>query len=389
MNHVDFAFLTDHPNRMAETDFTTLLLVQSGDQQTLGGTGQPIANQITCGDGHQITLTVGFEDQLMTFAMTQHADPTDLDARSALYGTATTAAITQLKADTNALVFIPHTESRSDELLATLATGGSGIDDQINGVEIYNLHANINPTMRETYLGWDRFHHLLDVTVYFFDPFANQQPDLAFLFFLRVSDVYAQKWNKLIALGRHITGISGNDSHQNFFPGLANDGDRVDSHRRLTRWITNYFLTQHSTLNEIKAALVAGRGMVVFEGLGTPVGMDFYAQNSTTIAEMGDTLTFESQSTHVHAALPTLHSASPQSGKPIVLMRLRRASTVGTGDLIATTVNAPLDVTVSQTGAYRLEVSLIPMHLYSFIGFKKQLAVSEIPWVITNHIYIQ
>jgi hypothetical protein len=227
------------------------------------------------------------------------------------------------------------------------------------------------------------------VTVYFFDPFANQQPDLAFLFFLRVSDVYAQKWNKLIALGRHITGISGNDSHQNFFPGLANDGDRVDSHRRLTRWITNYFLTQHSTLNEIKAALVAGRGMVVFEGLGTPVGMDFYAQNSTTIAEMGDTLTFESQSTHVHAALPTLHSASPQSGKPIVLMRLRRASTVGTGDLIATTVNAPLDVTVSQTGAYRLEVSLIPMHLYSFIGFKKQLAVSEIPWVITNHIYIQ
>jgi len=380
-NHIDFAFLTDHPNRMASTDFSDLHLSLPGDQSLLLN-GNVIGNQFSCNDSQKVQVMAGYEDKLMPIGMTKHLDP-DSEIRNSLYGQSTSDLVSRLQTETNAIVMVPHTESRTNEHLANLG---------MNGIEIYNLHSNINPTIRTNFLGMDYFSGLVDLSVYWVDPYARQQPDLAFISFLKVSPIYAKKWDYLISNGKQIVGIAGNDSHQNFFSGIANDGDRVDSHRRLTRWIVNYFLVNDMTLSEVKGSISSGKGWVVFEGFGTPVGIDFYAKNGDSTAEIGGSLSFQNGNSKIHAEIPTLHNESPQSGsKPLVIIHLKKVALDSSGNEseVANSVGTSLDYTVDGAGAYRIEIGIVPLHLINYIGFKKQLVTQEMPWLISNHIYIQ
>jgi hypothetical protein len=381
INHVDFAFITDHVKNMATTDFDKLhLSIQGKGDQPISKSGTTIGNQFTCDDAQKVKVMAGYEDQLMPIGMTSHLDP-DQDVRTSLYGQSNPTIVAQLQTQADALVIVPHTESRENSDLVAL---------NVNGIEIYNLHANINPLIRTRFLGFDHFSGIIDLSIFWVDPFGRQKPDLAFMSFLSISPVYAQKWNYLISQGQHVTGIAGNDSHQNFFPGLANDGDRVDSHRRLIRWVLNYFLVEDMELDSIKASIKKGRGWIVFEGLGTPVGVDFYATDSSTTAEVGDTLSFQADHTNIHISIPTLHSSSPQSGpSPIVVARLKRVDSSGNEQVVASSVNTSLDFSVKEQGSYRAEIGIVPLHLFDFMGYKKTATTKEMPWLISNHIYIQ
>ena len=380
MNRIDAAFLTDHPLNMAYQTFSDLLLSSPQDQPLLEN-GQIIANQIQCSNSHHALLSAGFENQVMALGMTQHLE-TDIEKRIELYTQGTPQGVSQLKNEVNAVVIVPHTESRSLELLQTL-----GMD----GIEIYNIHANVSPAIRHDYLGFDYFKGLIDVITYWIDPYSEQEIDLAFIPFLKVSPIYAAKWGALLAQGIHVTGVGGNDAHQNLLPGSANDGDKIDSYRRMTRWLSNYLLVRDKTLPELKSALRHSRSWVVFEGLGTPVGFDFYSTTPDGVLELGDSasllqktpLTFQAQ-------LPSLHPQTPQAGPaPTIILRLIQVRADGSQIEVARSKDSSLTFQALSPGAYRIEVSLIPRHFYPYIAYKRELLDQEYPWIITNPIFVE
>jgi len=150
MNHIDFAFLTDHPDHMVDQEISGLVLNQSNDT-AITQSGTMIGNQISCADGQIVNVTAGYEDRLMSLGMTQQLDPSPT-VRSSLYIGETAALVTQLKTQASAVVVIPHTESRTVSQITAI-----GVD----GIEIYNLHANVNPKIRHNRIIRWLSNHLL------------------------------------------------------------------------------------------------------------------------------------------------------------------------------------------------------------------------------------
>ncbi|MBY0472284.1 hypothetical protein K2X30_14045 [bacterium] len=380
-NHIDAAFLTDHPHHMAEKTFEELLLYKSGDTLLLNG-GDPYANQLeACEDGHQTVLSVGYEDRLMPIGMTAHLAGTTAQ-RLTDYVTETSAFVTQLKTDTSAIVIVPHTESRSDTLLSTL-----GMD----GIEVFNIHANIDPKIRGRHLRLDYFDRFSDLLPYWIDPFHEESPDLAWLSLFQLSDVYAEKWDKLLGAGSKVFGTGGSDAHENTIKSKTSDGERVDSYRRLMRWVSNHFLVSSRTYANIKSAVGAGRSWIVFEGFGTPVGMDFYADNGTTLYNPGETGTYAAGTTTLNLKLPSLHKNSPQGDRsPVIHAFLYKVNSDGTRTLVASsTGGGDIRYTVPAVGIYRAVVTITPLHLADFMNYDRQKAFAEAPWILTNPVYLQ
>ncbi len=379
-NHIDFAALTDHPDNMVNFEFSSLLLQSEGDQPVVVD-GKVIGNQMICSDSHPVLITGGFENQLMAIGMTQHLE-LDASSRTDLYTQRTPQVISRLRQEADAIVFMPHTETRgkSTSLLADL---------HLDGIEIYNLHANVSPVIRKDDLGLNPFQGLFDLVVYWLDPFGHQQPDLAFLSFLQVSEVYARKWDVLIGQGQHIAGIAGNDAHQSFFPGKAKDGYQLDSFRRLTRWISNFMLVKDLTIPEIKDAIRSGRGWVVFEALGTPVDFAFFADTPTQAIQMGEAVPFVNHSITLNVRAPHLHANSPRGkASPSITFKVIRVNPEGSETVVASSSGSSLQYEVSLPGAYRVEVMIRPMHFKEFVGYQKELTDTEFKWMISNHIYI-
>ncbi len=380
-NRINFAAVTDHPNSMAASDFEALVLYKPGDQLIQGANG-PIGNIIQCTNGNTLTVTAGYENQLMPIGMTQHLD-SNIESRQNLYTQRSPELVARLQKETGAIVIMPHTETNTKTvaLLQSL---------NLDGIEIYNIHANVNPQIRNRDLGFDYFDGLVDLLVFWIDPYGKQQPDLAFMSFMKVSPVYAQKWDALIAAGQHPVGLSGNDGHQSLFPGTARDGEKIDSFRRTIRWATNHFLVKDQTLPEIKNAILAARGWTAFEGLGTPVGFDFHLTTSTGTQEIGDTTPMAALGKTIQVVMPQLHPASPADGPiPTLTMNLIRVDpTTGTESIVATSNGPDINFPVTQAGAYRVEVTMIPLHLQSYLGYKKTMANQEFKWIISNHLYV-
>lgn len=380
LNRIDFAMMTDHPAHMDEYEFSDLLLPRAGDVLLQGPYG-PVANQMSCPNGHSPLVTVGFEDNLMPIGMTQHLDP-DPIVRDDLYNGDGPALVDQLQTGADALVMVAHTESRSIDYLRTL-----GMD----GIEIYNIHANLDPNIRPDWLGLDPFGAIFSLIPYILDPLSAPVPDLAALSFFELNDNYFEKWNTLTDEGIHVTGTVGTDSHQNVLPipSLV-DNERLDGHRRVLRWFSNHYLVSDVTVDGVKEAVKAGRGWIVTEVIGSPVGMDFYADAGAAVVGVGDTGAFVPGATTIHVPLPTLHPDSPQDGPaPQITIRLKRVLPGGMDVVEAESVDAPLDFAASVAGAYRAEVWIVPNHLTPYLGISPSLFLHETPWILTNHLYLE
>lgn len=342
--------------------------------------GAIYANQMrSCSNSFQPILMAGFEGSLMALGMSQHLEVEE-DKRASWYIRQDSSLRQRLQSESDAIVVVPHTESRSIDLMTSIAP---------DAIEIYNFHANVDPKIRKKDLGESPFENIPQILTYLIDPYATLTPDLAFMGILKLHAIYFQKWNSLINSGLKVTGLGGTDSHENVFKEKGSDGERLDSHRRITRLMSNHFLVSSIDPDVIKDALKKGRGWLVFEGLGSPKDMDFYADGGGGSIGVGETGQFQAGKTILHVKVPSLSPASPQGkDQPHLRVELRQIQSDGSDVAVVTSGGDDINYSVTSPGVYRAQVWITPLHLKSYLGAFSKYSGQEYPWIITNPIYL-
>jgi len=384
-NHINLTFFTDHVEHVADTDYAALQLSEPGDTPVVKS-GNVIANTIACPDGFAATTMPGLEGQLLALGMENHISGT-VDDRKATYGGDQTAQRDQIESETNAIVGIPHTESRDPTYLKNFMSPYSS-----NVMEIYNLHANLDPKLRKKWLNMKPFEHIAKFLNYIIDPFNELNADYLFMEFLQMSDLYFDRWDSLLSQGISVTGVGGLDSHENIFSQKASDGERLDSHRRMTRFMNNLVLTPSTDIDDIKDSIRAGRVFFVLEGFGTPIGLDFYGYDGTNTIEMGGSFPVAS-GTSITLKVPTIQAGFPgtdQSEKPDVSAILYFINSSGQRTVVARSSGQGSEIVYPNppAGHYRAEVWMVPHQMRSFL-FNKKYADQPYRWVTTNAIWVQ
>jgi hypothetical protein len=377
---IDYAALTDHDDTMADEDFATLFVQRGDDELIAGAEDALLASRVACDGGHEVLITVGGENELMPVMLDRHP-PGELAARHDVYNGDSPEDVAAFRT-AGGLVWIPHSESRTVEVIRDLAP---------DGMEIYNLHANLDPDIRADHLGLDSTGAIVAVAAFADTAADGPEPDLALMSFLEPNGPALTRWDTLLGEGRRITGTAGTDAHQNALPIILRDGERGDSYRRMLRWFSNVVLVADRTdPAQIEAALAAGRMFVVFELFGTPSGFDVHATGPGDLAaELGDELLATDGAT-LAVTLPTVFALDPSLPAPAIRARILRVDADGATEVAAgdgASLTAPLDA----PGAYRVEVLITPHHrgpyLGSFLG--PGYAEREQVWVYANPLYVR
>ncbi len=362
-NSLDFVFVTDHPSYAAYKSIEQLLWFE-GDDTMLYEDGNPVANEMVCPEGQTPIYMPGFEDALMPVGVTRHFSD-DLDERHELYNNydgETVEALTEM----GAVVLVAHTEHRDLQVLSGLAEHG------LAGVEMFNLHAMVDPNKRSEDLGLDPTSWLTDAAP-FTSPDGTAEPDLMFLAFYQEQAVSVEIWDDLSALGATV-GVAGTDAHQNVIDLKLRDGERLDSYRRMIRWFSNWLLVKEDTPTGYREALSSGRAYAVFEALGTPVGMDVSVLSDGERVEVGG----EGKVGDVMTVIcPILSYDSPQGlNHPTIEAVIYRDSVElvrGCGEHI-----------LVDAGVYRVVFEITPHHLAGFMGEVADSFVRPFPWIYAN-----
>lgn len=378
---IDMAFLSDHPDN--QSNYPIQDLVVAGKRgNLLKRESAAYASQIPKCTRTAVSpiLMAGFESKVMALGMTKHLS-NPVSELNALYSSQSRALRQQLQEETEALVVIPHTESRTLEEIKEIGP---------DAIEIYNIHANLDPKIRKQYLGQPTFSTLANIFSYIIDPYNSLKPDFIFMGFFEWSSVYATKWNALLASGTKMPGLTGSDAHENFLSAKLADGERIDSYRRLLRFASNHVLVNTLNPENVKAALKSGHSWVVFEGFGTPVQMDFWASSGGQTVGTGDTLKLDTQAM-IGVEIPSLHSmTSKGSETPTIEARLLRINSDGSAELVGKkATSGRLEYLAQAPGIYRTEIYITPKHLREFLDVFSDKADQVFPWIITNPIYIE
>jgi hypothetical protein len=382
---IDYAALTDHDGSMADEEFTTLFNMRGTDQPVLDGTGQQIASRMTCDDGHVVTWTVGGENDLMP-VMLHHHVPGTVQQRHDTYNGVDAAAITAFR-DAGALAWIAHTEQHPIDQLRAL---------QPDGIEVYNLHANIDPKIRGPYLGLDP-SGAISAAVEFADTNSGHpEPDLALLSFLEPNQPAIDRWNQVLGDGRHVPATAGSDAHENALPIILADGERGDSYRRVLRWFGNVVLVADpQDPAQVEAALGGGRLFAAFEMMGTPDGFDVHATTAAGVeVELGGTVTI-GDAAMLSVDIPTVLDLDPSLPPPEIHATILRIDATGptvvaTGTGGSAKVLGHITAPMDRAGAYRVEITMVPHHLGPYLGdLGTAYAEVELPWIYASPIYAQ
>lgn len=424
----DFTLLTDHPSFMQGYAFEELLLQQPGDVLEMEA-GAPVANHISCGDGHEAVIAVGYEStHVMPLGLRRHVDP---EFYAGLTDAEPLAEATELVAAlqaAGAVVSIAHSEE--DDLSAARL-----VEVGVDSMEWYNPHGNF-----VTVLGGDLITG--DVTVVLdllsgMLPFmagsdAGAHPDLVYLRLLSQWPVEGfTKWREVLR-ARPVTGVLGSDVHQNVGvdpicaldnpllqaacvlaaeaalpPALAGlvsggtltmaDGDRLDSYDRIFRWLENRVLVEPDRpvdLAAIQDGLRQGRSYGLFSVFGDPVDFGFVAQVDSQTFQIGERLAppftlivqAPTRPAPLTAAGPQWNDEEAESATVRTILVRTSATgseTVAQFDGLATR----LEYDVTAEGAYHVEVWLQPGHLLGELGDESALAAAEYLWLITNPIH--
>lgn len=374
---MDYAALTDHDDSMADESFEDLFVRRGDDQLVLDGGGAPIASRLACPDGHRVLVTVGSENPIMPIMLDRHVAGTASE-RHATYNGDDADTVTAFRT-AGATVWIPHTEQRTTSELLTLAP---------DGIEVYQLHANIDPDIRRDHLGLPASGAITAVLEFADTNPGSPEPDLALLSFLLPSTPALARWDELLAMGRKVAGSGGTDAHQNSLPIMLKDGERGDSYRRMLRWFSNVALVaDRSDPAQIEAAVRAGRMYLAFEIMGTPVGFDARAVAGATVTELGGELAASAGAT-LEVTLPTIHGLAPELPAPEIRARIIRVAAGGPTEVAAGT-GPTLSVALDQPGAYRVEVLIRPHHLGPYLGnLGTAYADAEHPWIYASPLYV-
>jgi len=379
---IDYANLTDHDDTMADENFTTLFSMRGTDQPIMRGADQ-IGSRILCEDGHQVAITIGGENDLMPIMLDRHP-PGTIAERHAIYNGNDDIAAAAYRA-AGGLVWVAHTESKTLENLRLVAP---------DGIEVYNLHANIDPDIRKDYLGLDSSGAIAGAVEFADGNPGHAEPDLAMLSFLSPNGPAIDKWNALLKEGRHIAVTAGSDAHENAIPVLLPDGERGDSYRRVLRWFGNIALVADpKNVDQIQDALGTGRNFAVFEILGTPDGLDIRAvtPGGQTI-ELGGTVPLAMGAT-LTVSVPTVLGLDPSLPVPTIKAKVYWIDPAGPVQVIAdsdSAVDGQFNAHLGAPGAYRVEVTIVPSHLGPYLhDLGTAMAEQELPWVYASPIYVQ
>lgn len=369
---IDAAFLSDHPEHSMEAEsFEELFLMREGDQPIYED-GVLIANQMTCESGHQVLIFPGIESSaMMPLALTQHVD-------GSYDGSESTRE--QVR-EQGAVFWIAHTEQRDVEEL---------LSQDLDGLEIYQLHANLDPSIRSEYLGLESFSYLDEVQPFFF-PTAEEvnppHPDLSVLGFLLPNEPSLSKMEQ-VGMVQPIGVSGGTDAHQNVFSNEASDGERIDSYRRMMRWFnTKIEIKQGSSAQEIREALRSRRSWVNFEALGTPAGFKAVVANGDTELPMGSEFSVESGQ-KLQITLPTLSPSSPQDPYVAPMIEGRIFHFDGQNrEQVHTWTSGTAVLPISDAGVYRVEVWIQPLHLKPYLGDRPEYAENWMPWIYSGGFF--
>jgi hypothetical protein len=389
-NHIDYTFVTDHSEHVSETDYPVLLLNEEGDTLVQNAGGDNVATQIHCADGFQPVMAPGLEGKLLALGMEAHTS-TDVATRQATYGADDAAAQTTLRG-VNALVGIPHTESRDTSALIAL---------QPDFIEIYNLHANLDPKIRKKWLHKKPFDKIAKFLNYLADPYNSLHADYIFADIFEMNQVYFDKWNALLAAGAQLatkhytTGVGGLDSHENIFSQKASDGQRLDAHRRMTRFFNNFVITPTSSIPAIKSAIQAGHVFFVVEGLGTPVNFDFHGLNDGVVNEMGsqEMVVLPGKASFIKLHVPEVYRDFPgmnSDNPPDITAELHFIDAVTGAEKVVGAnfgANSEINYPDPPTGYYRAHIFMKPHHLKDYL-FNQDHADENYTWIISNPILV-
>lgn len=376
---MDFAALTDHDATMADEEFADLFLARDGDQLVMAD-GAPVASRLECDDGRRVLLTVGAENPIMPLMLDRHVAGS-IEERHAIYDGDDPAAVAAFR-EAGATVWIPHTEQRTAGALEPLAP---------DGIEIYQLHANLDPDIREEYLGLDRAGAITAAIEFADLADDGPVPDLALLSFLRENQPSLAVWDQLLAGGRRVAGSGGSDAHQNALPIMLRDGERGDSYRRVMRWFSNLVLVADRTDPAgIEEALRAGRLLVAFELMGTPVGLDVRAEvPGEDPVELGGTVSAGAGGT-LEIDVPTVLDLDPVLPAPTITARVLHVPPGGEPAVVAEGAGPRLSARLDSPGAYRVEIHIVPLHLGPYLGsLGPAYAEQALPWVYASPIYVE
>jgi hypothetical protein len=367
----DFVFLTDHSTHFSEFEFPDVLLYRAdrGDRLVTHGAG-PTANWADCPGAPPALVMAGTETEpMMAVGLEAHV-PT----RDAVYGQSGAAALEATRA-AGAVTLVAHTERWTPEQLTSLP---------LDGFEMYNLHRS---SLKNGGVAADLLFNKVEKGD--FDGLPD--PDAFFTAFTLDDAAYETTWGTTLARGVKRVTTMGTDCHRNSFPQLLQDGERVDSYRRMMIGFSNHLLVTPKADGswddrDLKAALRARRLYGSFDFLGTPEGFDFTASAGEAVYEMGDEVSL-AQGVTLRVSPPRVKDLDPGAEPPLLRTRLLKAREGG-WDEVAQTTEAPLEVRVTEPGAYRVEVRITPRHLRPFIGRRGDFIKSERPWVYSNAISV-
>ena len=379
MDHEDVIFASDHPNNMARYPFEMLLMHAPEDEWILSD-GKRVGNRIHCPDGTTADWYPGIESRLLAWGLEHHSSE-NVEERIALYNGEDLRTRNELEAKTGALIGIPHTESREIEYLEKFKPVA---------IEIYNLHAALDPRINQKYLHQSVLSKAWVFARFLLDPFNTLDANYIFPEFYEISPTYFEKWDDLQSKGILSTATAGADSHQTIFRQKMSDGERLDHHRRMIRFFSNWLLTEKDDEASLKEAIVRGRNYVVIEALGTPTGLDFHAVDpkEKVIAEMGDQISQKSET--LVFRLPTLYPTPEYANdpKPEITADLVRVNENGKESVVKTSDGTPeLRYANPAPGHYRIHVWIKPHHLKNHL-YTKKLSDKAFLWVISNPIHI-
>lgn len=369
---IDYAALTDHDDSMADENYMALFHSRMGDEPVMNGVDQ-VASRIHCENGHEVLLTVGGENDLMPIMLDRHV-PGTVQERHDIYNGDDPAAAATMRA-AGAKIWIPHTEQRTTQHILDIAP---------DGMEVYNLHANLDPDIRETYLGLPASGAIAGAVEFADTNEGGPEPDLALLAFLAPSEPALTRWNEQLAAGRKVAGSNGSDAHENALPIILADGERGDSYRRVMRWFGNIALTTDPRDPvAIEAAIAGGRMFTVFELLGTPSGFGIEAGAGVTF---GSTVP---AGTMLHVTPPSVRNLDKSLPAPAIRTTVIHVGASGPTVLASSEDDTAIDVAMP-AGAIRIEVSMTPRHLGPYLrDLGPAMAEQELPWIYTSPIYVQ
>lgn len=372
----DFMMFTDHPADFREAEFTDALLFrpERGDELVVRS-GKPVASWASCPDVDPVLVMAGTESsRVMPVGLEGHVAET-VGERSTVYSSDDPADAARLRAQ-GAVVLVAHPEMYSvDELAAR----------DIDGFEMYNLHANL--LRRDSLAVALRLLQRLAAN----DP-ALPHPDLALLPIIVEDERYLERWGSVLARGLRRVTTLGTDAHRNSLPTLMQDGERVDSFRRMLLWFSNHLLVEPESDGSwddrhVKAALRAGRLYGAFEVLGYPRGFAFVAEAGGERFQMGAEVPL-ARAPVLRVTVPSVRGLAADREAPALEARILRAVEGGFTEVARGT--GDLAFTPTQPGAYRAEIRIVPYHLRPEMnGDADTLLARDYVWIYANPIYVE